>query len=252
MVDCDRIVAIITHDGGSYYSESLTTYGRIPNNEGSQARFETVATAFSSTPSISTFCNSSVPQIGAIMGVRVTTSWGGEAIDRGIYPEKPEWNYENKRGDVQKNNAELYIINTRSGPDFWLPGVTPRAEVTPLAMTQDGLTAWIGSKRAIQQWVALNSSSREERTGPTPNIFGGESSSYTKEYRGFRIACSFPYEALLAYPFCGGVIRGRESEGPQFVNLCQDNLGFCSELECCDCCGIARRVLEIFGEPVPA
>lgn len=256
-MDCSKIVALLTYDGGSYRATSLTTYGRIPNNEGSEARFETEATSFHSSPTLFTFCDQSTPMIGEIMRIRISSSWGGEAIDRGVYPNKPEWDYENKRGEVRTASDEFYLLNTRSGPDFWLPGVSPRAEVTPLATTYPGIlsavfTAWIGDRAAIQQWVRNNSISSEVKTGPSPNIFGGQNSSYTATYQGWRIACSFPYEALLAYPFCGGVIRGRESEGPQFVNLCKDDLGFCNEPKCCDCCDIARSVLAIFGEPIAA
>jgi hypothetical protein len=145
----------------------------------------------------------------------------------------------------------FWIINTRSGPDYWLPGVEPRVEVTPLYYTKPGIhdrdfRVWIGDRQGIEQWVRLNSL-KIDQTQEFENFSGGRSSNSVYQYQGWRIACQFPYEALLKYPFCGGVVQGREDEGPQYINLCSNSLGVCEEKCKCDCCDIGRRVLEAFG-----
>lgn len=255
MIDCDRIVAILGTEGYTLIS-SVTNYGDNVAAEFRGARFETRSEAFSNSPAMTTFCRDPMPNVGEILGVRIASRNGFTGLEKGTYPNKPEWNYELPTGSVSSESQEFLILNTRSGPDYWLPGVTPRAEVTPLATTKPGIAdrdfrAWIGSRKGINEWIRQNSQVIDVNQSFT-NFSGGQSTNITYQYQGWKMLCSFPYEALLAYPFCGGVIRGRESEGPQFVNLCEDDLGFCSEPECCDCCDIARSVLAIFGEPIAA
>lgn len=255
MVDCDHVVAILVLDGGTSEGSSVTTYGENVSYSDRGATFKAESFSYGSSPTIRTFCEDPTPNVGEIMGVKLTDRFGFSAIESGSYPNAPERNYSYPRGEVTSVESEFLILNTRSGPDYWLPGVNPPSEVTPLATTKPGIVdrdfrVWIGSKKAIDQWVGLNSLKIDE-TVEFDNFAGGKTVNTTYQYQGWRVACSFPYEALLAYPFCGGVVRGREDEGPQFINLCENDLGFCSDVKCCDCCDIAQRVLAIFGEPVP-
>lgn len=255
MIDCDRIVAILGVEGYTLIS-SVTNYGDNVAAEFRGASFVAMGESFAASPVLQTYCRDPMPNVGEIMGVKLTQRTGNTGLERGTYPNKPEWNYDRPSGSVSTGSEEFLIINTRSGPDYALPGISPVSTVTPIATTKPGIVdrdfrVWIGSRVAITEWIRQNSQVIDVNQSFT-NFSGGQSTNIAYQYQGWKMLCSFPYEALLAYPFCGGVIRGRESEGPKFVNLCEDDLGFCNEPKCCDCCDIARSVLAIFGEPIAA
>jgi len=250
MVDCDRVVALLMQINDESRQTSVTTYGENTSWQYRRAKFETESVAVN-TFGFRTYCEDPTPDIGEIMGIELTRRWGFSITESGTYPNMPEWDYSTRRGDIQSDSSQFWLINTRSGPDFWLPGVNPPSEVTPLSTTRAGFDrsflAWIGSKKAIDQWVAMNRMILDV-TQDFVNFAGGRTVNTTYQYQGYRIACSFPYEALLRYPFCGGVVAGQESKGPQFINLCQNDLGVCSD--CCNCCKIGERFLQAFKMPL--
>lgn len=252
MAECEKIVAILTIDGGTSEGSSITTYGDNVAAEVRGARFDSEVKQYSSSPIVTTFCKDPTPEIGEIMGVTLRSKSGFSAVERGTYPNKPEWNYETKSGEVLISEPlTFWIIHTRSGPDYWLAGVEPPAQVTPIATTKPGIQdrdfrVWIGERGAIEKWMSLNSLKIDVQQ-KFINFSGGTTSTSVYQYQGWKLACSFPYENLLAYPFCGGVVRGQEEKGPQFINLCTTDLGLCNKPCKCDCCDIGRRVLEAFG-----
>lgn len=254
-MDCDRIVAILTLDGGTSEQRSVTTYGDAVAYPDRGATFESESLYYTSTPIVRTYCQDPTPEIGEIMGVELRSKTGFSITESGTYPNSPERSYQTEQGEVLTGDPlNFWILNTRSGPDYFLPGVTPPSEVTPLATTKPGIQdrdfrVWIGDRNAIDQWIRLNSLTIDiEQT--FPNFAGGESKSSTYQYQGWRIACSFPYDALLKYPFCGGLVQGEEAKGPQFINLCENDLGVCSE-DCCDCCSIGEKLLaELKSHPL--
>lgn len=244
-MDCNKIVALIANGVDEYEAESYLTYGGNASPGNVDAFFTTKSWA-GSRISFNAFCDRGTPNIGEIMGVSISRKAGYGGIETGTYPNAPEYNYQRERGEeYPEQSVNFWILNTRSGPDFWLEGVTPRAEVTPLATTLPGpqnqnFKAWIGDRAAIEQWVRLNRLLIDDYSsweGPAGS--GGWSKTY--QYQGSRIYCTFPYDALLKYPFCGGLVLGEEAKGPQFINLCENDLGVCGD--CCDCCTIAEKLL---------
>lgn len=246
-IDCDKIVALLVLIGGEYEGTSSTTYGENVAYEYRGAKFET-KTKDNYTIRFSSYCNESNPKVGEIMGVKLSSVYEFTTSESGTYPNKPEWDYKNERGTgTVRGEEEFLLLNTRERDDFWLVGVDPPSEVTPLATTSANrgtFLAWIGSRKAINQWISLNRQLIDVETEFT-NFAGGISSSKVYQYSGWRMACSFPYEALLKYPFCGGLVKGQEDKGNQYINLCQNDLGVCKP-DCCDCCAIGEKFLQVF------
>lgn len=164
----------------------------------------------------------------------------------GTYSQCPELSYE--YSDSQRSEREigefLILHTTEDVTPILLPPMN--VPIQRLAFTgtlsRNTFLPMLGNIDGIKAWVAANQLTVSD-SGEKDSIFffGTESYEYSS-FSGWEIDCIIPKPALDKYPFCGGVVAGEEEKGPQFINLCQNDLGVCA-VDCCDCCSIAEKLL---------
>lgn len=100
-----------------------------------------------------------------------------------------------------------------------------------------------GNIAAIKAWVDRVSSTTVAVLKST-NVYYAETTNTITKFEGWEIDCIIFDRSRERYPYCGSVVKGQEDKGEQWLNLCGNPLGDC--IDCCNCCDIGQRFLDVF------